>query len=125
MQCCNCGAPIVMVEWRKKKRDYRCSQCKENPTTHAARSSIWRRENKERYAAAARERYKKDPTKAAARARVALEIRRGKMAKKPCEVCGHEKAQAHHSDYTKPLEISWLCAEHHRAWHKEAATKVA
>lgn len=30
-----------------------------------------------------------------------------------------EKIEAHHSDYTKPCDILWLCTKHHKAWHKE------
>jgi len=39
------------------------------------------------------------------------------IERKPCEVCG-EKAEAHHDDYNKPLEVRWLCRKHHREWHK-------
>jgi len=31
------------------------------------------------------------------------------------------KAEAHHGDYTKPLEVQWLCKEHHWAHHNERA----
>jgi hypothetical protein len=34
-----------------------------------------------------------------------------------CEICG-KKAEAHHDDYGKPLEVRWLCFKHHREWHK-------
>lgn len=48
-------------------------------------------------------------------------LRRGKLERKPCEVCG-EKAQMHHNDYSKPLEVTWLCRKHHLELHaKESA----
>ena len=28
------------------------------------------------------------------------------------------KAQAHHDNYNKPLEVRWLCRMCHNAWHK-------
>lgn len=37
--------------------------------------------------------------------------------KKPCVICGL-KAQAHHHDYTKPLDVIWLCSKHHSEEHK-------
>lgn len=29
------------------------------------------------------------------------------------------KADAHHDDYEKPLEVMWLCFKRHREWHKK------
>ncbi len=44
-------------------------------------------------------------------------IKSGRLEKKPCEVCGDEKSQAHHCDYAKPLEVIWLCRSCHADWH--------
>ena len=44
-------------------------------------------------------------------------IRDGKMQKQPCVVCGSEKSHAHHDDYSKPLDVVWLCAVHHKERH--------
>ena len=46
-------------------------------------------------------------------------LRDNHIDRKPCEICGAEKAEAHHDDYSKPLEIRWLCFKCHRQWHKE------
>jgi ribosomal protein L15E len=32
-------------------------------------------------------------------------------------VCGAKKSVAHHEDYKKPLDVIWLCQEHHKAVH--------
>lgn len=40
-----------------------------------------------------------------------------KLIRKPCEVCGNPKSEAHHEDYSKPLEVVWLCFKHHRERH--------
>ena len=43
-------------------------------------------------------------------------VRGGKVKKQPCWVCG-EKAVAHHPDYSRPLEVVWLCQPHHKQAH--------
>lgn len=41
----------------------------------------------------------------------------GKVTKEPCSVCGDPKSFAHHHDYSKPLDVTWLCRPHHHAIH--------
>lgn len=61
---------------------------------------------------------KRNPQKTAAHSMVAYHIRSGHLHKEPCEVCSETEAHAHHDDYTKPLNIRWLCDFHHKEWHK-------
>lgn len=56
-------------------------------------------------------------TKVRARAYVNSHIRRGKLTRKPCESCGDARSQGHHNDYSKPLEVRWLCAACHTKEH--------
>lgn len=44
-------------------------------------------------------------------------VRDKRLQRKPCEVCGDEKVQAHHDDYSKPLKVKWLCKKHHYEHH--------
>lgn len=62
-----------------------------------------------------RERY---PLRYKARIAVSNAIRGGALTPEPCEVCGHHNVHAHHCDYTKPLDVMWLCSYHHCEWHR-------
>ena len=45
-------------------------------------------------------------------------IKAGKISREPCSVCGKEKyIHGHHKDYSKPLDVIWLCAKHHKEMH--------
>lgn len=46
-------------------------------------------------------------------------LRNGSLKKLNCEVCNSEISQAHHDDYTKPLNVRWLCSLHHHEVHKK------
>lgn len=50
--------------------------------------------------------------------RVKEAIRSGRMKRLPCNICGERLSHAHHCDYNKPLEVMFLCADHHRGWHR-------
>lgn len=56
---------------------------------------------------------KKDPQKNRARHQLGYAVRVGKIKRLPCEVCGEKLTQGHHTDYSKPLDVQWLCAKHH------------
>jgi hypothetical protein len=63
---------------------------------------------------ASKDRY---PEKHRARVAVHNAVARGTLKKEPCEVCGDVRVQAHHEDYSKPLDVAWLCVRHHRPRH--------
>ena len=43
----------------------------------------------------------------------------GKIKRGPCEVCGTTVGvHGHHDDYSKPLEVRWLCKDCHREYHR-------
>lgn len=50
-------------------------------------------------------------------------VRTGVIVREPCIACtaaGREqygKSHGHHEDYSKPLEVIWLCAFHHKMVH--------
>lgn len=47
-------------------------------------------------------------------------IRDGRLVRQPCERCGgDENIHAHHEDYSKPLDVTWLCNPCHAQRHRE------
>ena len=59
-----------------------------------------------------------DPYKEKVRRDTFKAISRGDLVRKPCEVCGSEKVDAHHDDYSKPFAVRWLCRRHHGEVHR-------
>ena len=59
-----------------------------------------------------------NPMKARAHDLLNAAIRYGKIAPKPCVVCGStDLVHGHHADYTLPLEVRWLCPACHAEEH--------
>jgi len=44
----------------------------------------------------------------------------GQLLPLPCALCGSLKAEGHHSDYSKPLTVVWLCRSCHEQEHAKA-----
>lgn len=65
--------------------------------------------------------------KVKAREMVNHSLSRGKLIKpKFCEKRNSEcsgKLHAHHSDYSKPLQVMWLCIKHHQEMHYDKTSK--
>lgn len=54
-----------------------------------------------------------------ARRAVTNAIEYGRLVKEPCSVCGEQKVEAHHPDYSKPFEVVWVCKPHHAELDKK------
>lgn len=72
---------------------------------NAQKNRKWNAENREKYLA-----HKK----------VENAIKSGRLTRQPCERCGStERVHAHHDDYSKPMDVMWLCPTHHGERHRE------
>jgi hypothetical protein len=67
-------------------------------------AKAWARENREKHIA----------HRAVERA-----VKKGKLVRQPCAECGTENSHAHHEDYSRQLEVMWLCPRHHKQRHRE------
>jgi ribosomal protein L40E len=112
---CGCGAQL------SSRGAARCRKC------HAAYMRDWRKS-----------RPKPERAPSASLSLPALEQRRaqdlarqhkhrGLLSARPCQVCESADAQMHHPDYSRPLDICWLCNGCHADWHRfwrELSTKA-
>lgn len=69
---------------------------------------------------------RKDPRKQLARMAVSWAIICGDLIRPTiCPVCNSTKRiQAHHEDYTRPLDVIWLCEQCHKDLHFKGDTKA-
>src|SRR4051794_27047026 len=101
--CIRCGASNPRINWARE----------ENTQERRDRARVWRQENREQATANVQAYRRRHPARRTAWNAVYNAIKRGEMEKEPCEVCGNPEAEAHHDDYSKPLDVRWLCRDHH------------
>ena len=63
------------------------------------------------------EKARRDPVKRKAREAVREAVRRGRISRGLCAHCGSAETESHHEDYSKPMEVIWLCRLCHLAEH--------
>lgn len=124
-RCKGCGETKAVQDFTRcdKNRDGYWGKCK---TCCAAMSAEWRRANPEKVAAGNKRHMERHPDKARARSVVTSAVERGTLMKPDrCEGCGElfaaPELHAHHRDYSKPLEVEWLCVGCHTHHHRETA----
>ena len=66
---------------------------------------------------------RENPEKYTAQTAVGNAIRDGKLKRQNCCKCG-KKAHAHHEDYSRPLDVIWLCPLHHAEVHREKRNDI-
>lgn len=128
---CRCKKPLSAFYAHPETRDGRSGKCKECTKIDVRKNY---RKNRDYYQSYERQRWLRperrkaaleyqrrrraaNPEKYRACNAVSNAIRDGRLTKAPCEVCGKSKVEAHHDDYSKPLEVNWLCRKHHLYLH--------
>ena len=96
-----------------------------NPAKYEQQKSMsreWKKANPERHAELARAYRARNRHKTEAQNKLNYAIRKGLIFRSPCQVCATTlKVHAHHHDYSKPLDVEWLCFECHRKAHPVGA----
>lgn len=124
IQCSLCGETKPASEFYPKSKACKpciCRRVRENRSAKREKYSAYERDRYHRpdrrvqMRDALRRRRARHPEKSRARDRVQKALKSGRLVRQPCEVCGSTvKVQAHHDDYSKPLDVRWLCFKHHR-----------
>lgn len=131
--CFKCGDTLPVSEFYKHPRmkDGHLNKCKKCARSDVSANYNKRRSHYQKYERARLQRPERKaqaqkyqikrrelyPEKYIARNKVANALRDGRIERKACEKCGVLITQAHHDDYRKPLEVRWLCFDHHRQEH--------
>jgi hypothetical protein len=123
---CECGA-CRTCDSRERQRRYRKNPAdRERLRANDAR----RRRKPSRRAAVARAVVgwrERNPEKKRAVAKVNNAIRDGKIQRGQCEQHGsgcRGGVEAHHDDYSRPLDVRWLCKGHHEDHHHEETARA-
>lgn len=136
-ECPECRKRVYMRKWREqhpgRQDQLNAESYKRHAVKRRAKRAEYREKNREKVLAADREytrtrrpKRTKDPAKAWARMEAWKAVQRGDLVPQPCESCGEfpvlqdgrRAVHAHHDDYSKPLEVRWLCYPCHGKEHR-------
>ena len=107
---------LLRLRWSPEQR------LRENETKRE-----WRRKYPERWSALIRKWRQRNPQQAKAHRTLSHAVWKRKIIKPDkCSLCGQmAKVQGHHEDYSKPLDVLWICFDCHLAKHgKRASVKI-
>lgn len=132
--CARCACLFEPKPYQIKHRTYYCKSCASKAAVVSARlhretkrknnNAYLKRMNPQQRSSYARRYRARHPEARLAHQAIQTAKRNGSLVKQPCEVCGSKNSHAHHDDYAKPLEVRWLCHEHHMNHHQSAMLKA-
>jgi hypothetical protein len=106
--------------YRKNREKYLLAHKKWNEANrqkHREMDKNYKRNNKEKVDNSIKKWRLKNPLARSAHQKALRAVMAGKILKLPCFICGDKISVAHHSDYSKPLVVLWVCRSHHRKIH--------
>jgi len=113
IECVTCGKTEDLMKGSVNKygtQYYRCRKC------NTERANKYRAKNRDKIRKISSRQARKSPVQRRAYSLVSLH----KKLYNPCEYpnCKVVKTDAHHEDYSRPLDVIWLCRQHHADLHK-------
>lgn len=115
--CKRKGNAIYYLNNREKYAEAGRKWVKNNPGQNAIIKKKWKLNNPEKFTDSNKKYNKNNPEKIEAHKSLNLAIRHGRMQRKPCFLCDNPKSHGHHHDYSKPLDVWWMCHKHHMRFH--------
>lgn len=139
--CAKCKKRVLMRRWREahpeRWKEIAAASYRRHAEKRRNEQAEYRQDNREAVLAADREYSKKRRPpytapleKRRAQQKVWYAIKYGTLTPKPCEGCGigayethdgRRGVHAHHDDYSKPLDVRWLCYSCHGKEHRRYA----
>lgn len=123
---CYTNKPLLEYQRRGARRAAHCKECQKkydrarnlrNREGRRLSAKQYYQKNKKKWRAKQEKQKKDDPLKYKARVALRNAVYTGKVKKLPCIKCGEPKTHGHHTDYSKPLKVQWLCVKHHYELH--------
>jgi len=108
---------------KERVRDVKLLYRIKNPVRARGWVKRYYEENKDKIMARNAIYEKNNQNKVIARRKVKYEKKKGRLTPLPCKECGNLVVQAHHENYQKPLEVTWLCARCHYVYEKKKRLK--
>lgn len=144
--CRKCREPFEPTANQLRKHDYLCLSCRRGSDKrwrerrkvggrpvkstkmpreyHVAYNAAYYQQPEVKQRRAAQTRLRRaDPgetPKMMARQAVRRALESGQLLRQPC-FCGRTRVDAHHDDYSRPLDVKWLCRTHHNELHHAKA----
>lgn len=134
-RCTKCGETKPLEEFPrrfKNRDDKRATQCKvctrqwrkDNKKVVSEATRRWRKNNAERFQSQMATYRERHPEKIKAHNALRKAVYKGRIVKpEHCEDCGEQfekrQIQGHHEDYSRPLDVEWLCVGCHVQKHRE------
>ncbi len=112
----------------KDGKDRICRKCTKekydkNRATHISATITWNRNNKKKCLNNLRN-YRKNMSdeqrlRCSVRRKLRYAVEKGKIKRGNCCVCNEPNGIGHHEDYSKPLDVIWVCDKHHKRHHRK------
>ena len=119
-RCCRCKEEKDLKEFNKDKSakdglQKKCKICLKD----------YRQLNREKINQYQKQYKKRSPEKQRARLKLNYAVKSGRIHKPLyCSSCDRDKyLEAHHTDYSKPFDVTWLCRTCHRELHSRLRDK--